>query len=213
MKKFDIVIVSWNRLEYLKRTVGSLIQAGVFRDAERVIIVDNGSTEPGLISFLEELREMNGVFLVLLPHNRGWGQAVNECLSLSRAEFLFVSNNDVDYNTPDFHNQMIKMIEESAAFSLDTKGIGILGVWRHIGHGLVRGGLQNEQFDEMDNVPAVGWMMPKSAMEKVGMLPEHGVCLTKGGNGEDTAYVNRMKAAGYLVGVPKKDIAVHIDGY
>jgi hypothetical protein len=56
-------------------------------------------------------------------------------------------------------------------------------------------------------------MMPKKAMEKVGMLPEHGVCLTKGGNGEDTSYVNRMKEAGFLVGVPTKDLAFHIDGY
>ena len=204
--KFDIILTSWNRLEYLKRTVASLISSGAFEAAERVIIVDNGSTEEGVHAFLEDLRRERGAFLVLLPHNRGWGTAVNDALGLSRAPYLFVSNNDVDYSTVGFHETMLKIFE-------NQPNIGILGVWRHTGHGLVRNGVQTELFNEMDNVPAVGWMMPKVAMEKVGMLPEHGPCFTKGGNGEDTSYVNRMKEAGFLVGVPKQDIAIHIDGY
>lgn len=208
---FDIIITSWNRLEYLKRTFGSLIQSGAIRDAQRVIIVDNGSTEEGLLQFLYELRQNYGVFLVILPHNEGWGKAVNEAIGLSRAEYLFVSNNDVDYNVVDFHKQMIELIDSHDEFGLSE--VGILGVWRHTAHGLVVNGIHNQYFDEMDNVPAVGWMMPKSAMQKVGMLPEHGPCLTKGGNGEDTRYVNLMKQAGYLVGVPKNDLAQHLDGY
>jgi len=211
--KFDIILTSWNRLEYLKRTIASLISSGAFEAADRFIIVDNGSTEEGVHAFLEDLRRERGAFLVLLPHNRGWGTAVNEALGLSRAPYLFVSNNDVDYNTPDFHKKMLEIFEANKIQSQSPKEIGILGVWRHTSHGFVRGGVQTASFREMDNVPAVGWMMPKSAMEKVGMLPEHGPCLTKGGNGEDTSYVNRMKEAGYLVGVPNEDIAIHVDGY
>ena len=50
------------------------------------------------------------------------------------------------------------------------------------------------------------------------MLSEHGPCDTKGGNGEDTEYVMRMKDKGYLVGVPKialneETLAHHIDGF
>ena len=55
--------------------------------------------------------------------------------------------------------------------------------------------------------------MAKPVMEVVGMLPEHGPCATKGGNGEDTGYVIRMKNAGYLTGAMPKDVATHIDGY
>lgn len=206
MPSFDIIITSWNRLDYLKRTIASLIRCGTFNKATRVIIVDNGSQEEGLKLFLLDLQKMPNVFLVLKPENRGWGAAVNDALGLSRSEFLFVSNNDVDYFTPDFQDRMFEVFQ-------NQPNIGILGVWRHIGHGFVNGGAQNEWFREMDNVPAVGWMMPKRAMEMVGMLPEHGPCLTKGGNGEDTAYVNRMKEKGFFTGVLKEDIARHIDGY
>ena len=51
------------------------------------------------------------------------------------------------------------------------------------------------------------------AMEKVGLFNENGPCLTRGGNGEDTSYFNRMKEAGYLAGVTGEDVATHIDGY
>lgn len=206
---FDIIIINWNRLDYLKRTFASLINSGAITDAERVIIVDNGSTEEGIRQFLISLQAEWGVFLVFLPHNRGWGQAANEALGLSRAEYILLSNNDVDYNKFDFHKEMLNTM----ALQWGDKKVGILGVWRHIDHGFVKSGIQNEFFREMDNVPAIGWMMSKRAMQEVGMLPEHGPCLGRGGNGEDTAYVNRMKEKGYLVGVLKNDIAVHIDGY
>lgn len=209
--KFDIILVSWERPDYLKRTIASLITSGAWKDAERVIVVDNGSLDPEVRKFLMELE--GGIFLVFRPKNEGWGKAVNDALGLSRSPYLFISNNDVDYNTVDFHKTMLEILMDTIKWPTGDKKIGILGVWRHTAHGLVKGGVQTYFFDEMDNVPAVGWMMPKSAMEKVGMLPEHGPCFTKGGNGEDTAYVNRMKEQGYLTGVPKTDLAIHPDGY
>lgn len=209
-EKFDIILTSWNRLDYLKRTVASLISSSAIFACDRFIIVDNGSTESGVMEFLKDLQKNYRAFLVLLPENRGWGTAVNNALGLSRAPYLFVCNNDVEFSF-EFYKKMLDIFEPNKWFT--NQSLGILGVWRHTAHGLVPNGVHNEIFDEMDNVPAVGWMMPKSAMEKVGMLPEHGPCLTKGGNGEDTEYVNRMKEAGFLVGVPKQDIANHIDGY
>lgn len=205
-KRFDIIIVSWNRLEYLKRTVASLIVSGAFAVAERVIIVDNGSVEEGVHAFVEDLRLSNqNVFLVLLPNNRGWGHGVNNALGLSRAPYLLLLNNDVEFNVG-FHERMITSFE-------NQNNIGILGAWRHTSHGFTKNGVSNEFFREMDDVPAVAWMMHKNAMEKVGMLPEKGTCFTKGGNGEDTEYVQRMKQEGFLVGVTSEDIAYHIDGY
>ncbi len=221
MPTFDIIIVSWNRLDYLKRTVASLMKSHAWSDAQRKIIVDNGSTDPEVCNFLLELMRMHGASLVIRSYNEGWGKAVNDALGLSRAEYLFVCNNDVENFKIDFHKEMLSAFET-------IPSIGIMGVWRHTSHGFVTGtierkgentnkevrqGVQNSLFREMDNVPAVGWMMPKSAMEKVGMLPEHGACFTKGGNGEDTSYINRMKEKGYLTGVPATDMAWHIDGY
>ena len=201
--RFDIILVSHNRLDYLKRTIASLFISGALHDCERFIIVDNDSTEEGVQQFLQDLKKEYRVFLVLSPENKGWAAAVNNGLALSRAPYLLLLNNDLEVSF-EFHKKMLEVFKEHY-------DIGILGVWKHTSHGL--GKLQSNTFRETDDVPAVGWMLPKSAMEKVGMIEERGVCLTKGGNGEDSNYVQRMKLAGYLTGVTKEDVATHITGY
>lgn len=210
MDRFDILLVSWNRLDYLKRTIASLIQADAIQRCERFIIVDNASTEEGVKEFLDDLKRTWKAIIVSLPENKGWASAVNSGLGLSRAPYLFMTNNDVEYKV----GFLEKMFDTFRA----QPNIGILGAWRHISHGFVNDGIQSPSFREMDNIPAVGWLIPKVAMERIGMLPENGPCETRGGNGEDTAYVNRMKEAGFLVGVPacaaaEDCLATHIDGY
>lgn len=203
MPTFDIILVSWNRPDYLKRTVASLMESGAFAQCQRFIVVDNHSLDEEVGKFLEVLRGYKKTFVITRPDNDGWGQAVNDALGLSRAEYLLLCNNDVEFSS----GFMEKMFESYRVHP----NIGILGVWAHTSHSFV--GVEDHWFREMDNVPAVTWLMPKSAMQKVGMFPEKGVCLTRGGNGEDTEYVGRMKASGFLVGVPAKDLAVHITGY
>lgn len=210
MERFDIILVSWNRLDYLKRTVASLWESGAINACERFIIVDNASTENGVAAFLDDMKKQWRAFIVQLPENKGWAAAVNSAIGLSRAPFVFMTNNDVIYQ-PDFYHTLFNVYHSQS-------GIGILGVWRHTAHGFVASGVQTATFKEMDNVPAVGWLVPKEAMEIVGMLPEHGPCDTKGGNGEDTEYVGMMKNKGFLVGIPaivatEDKLATHPDGY
>jgi GT2 family glycosyltransferase len=153
--------------------------------------------------------EVSGkVWLLRRGQNDGWSASRNDALMLSRAEYVFMSDNDVEY-TPDFHKRMFDIFAHQP-------NIGILGVWRHIAHGFLnanRGGVQNEWFRTMDNLPGVGWMLPKKVIEQIGMFAEHGPCMTKGGNGEDVDYCIRVRQAGYLIGVPTDDIASHITGY
>ena len=210
MPNFDIILTVWNRIEYTKRTVASLISSGAVADCQRFIIVDNRSTEVGMQDFLNDIwanmPEISGkVWLLRRGKNDGMAAAVNDGLGFSRAEYVFISNNDVEY-TYNFHRRMF------ATFACQPN-IGILGVWRHLWHGFVKNGVMNEWFREMDDVPSVGWMLPKKAMEKVGLLDERGACFTPHGNGEDSNYVQRMKEAGYLVGVCAEDIGTHMTGY
>jgi GT2 family glycosyltransferase len=145
------------------------------------------------------------IWLLRRGKNDGMAAAVNDGLGFSRAEYVFITNNDVEF-TPNFHKKMFDTFSHQP-------NIGILGVWRHAWHGFVKGGIMNEWFREMDDVPSVGWMLPKTAMERVGFLDERGACFVPHGNGEDTNYVQRMKAEGYLVGVTSEDIGTHLTGY
>ena len=205
MPSFDIIVTTYDRLDYTRKTIGSLIASGAHGACERFIIVDNHSTVEGMESFLNDMSHYQKVFILRRPLNEGWAAAVNDALGLSQAEYVLLSNNDVQY-TEGFWIHMFDAIKQNPS-------IGILAGWRHTAHGLVAGGVQNESFDEMDNVPAVCWLMPKKAMADVGMLNVHGPCATKGGNGEDTDYVMRMKWKGYLTGATKQDVCTHMDGY
>jgi GT2 family glycosyltransferase len=196
-----------------------LIDSGAIGHCDRFIIVDNASTEDGVKYFLDYLKKKYRAIIVSLPENHGWGSAVNAGIGISMAPYILLSNNDVEYKY-DFHRNMLSIFNKALLLppNRESKGIGILGAWRHTAHGIVEGGVYNDDFVEMDNVPAVAWMLSKEAMIEIGMLPEHGPCDTKGGNGEDTEYVMRMKDKGYLVGVPKialneETLAHHIDGY
>lgn len=205
MPRFDIILTTFNRLDYTKRTIASLISSGAAAQAERFIIVDNRSTEEGFQDFLKDMYAFAGNITVIhRARNDGWGMAVNDALGVSRAPYVLLSNNDVEY-TPDFAAKMLEMMEAHPE-------IGLLGVWRHTAHSAVQTHHEGK-FIEYTDVPAVGWMLSKKAMMQVGLVSEHGPCFTKGGNGEDSDYVRRMKEAGFLVGVPEVDLAVHIDGY
>ena len=204
---FDIILVSWNRLAYLKQTVASLINSGAWKSCERFIIVDNHSTEEGVKEFLDTMLGYQKVFVIRRPQNDGWASAVNDALGLSRSEYVFLSNNDVTYD-PDFIEKMFDTM-------IGHDDVGLLGAWRHTAHSVIEThhNDKNGDFVEMTDIPAVAWLLDKQAMAEVGMLEEHGPCFTKGGNGEDTKYVQMMKAKGWKTGVTAEDVAHHIDGY
>lgn len=213
--RFDIIVTVWNRKGYTARTLASLVDSGAVDMCDRLIIVDNCSTEEGMYEAMDSVyRDTPGVsgkiWLLRRAKNDGWATAVNDALGLSRAPYLLLVNNDVEFE----HNFVAEAFETIAKIeACSNRKVGILSLWRHIHHGDQKDGLTSKDFVETDNSPAVAWLMPKTAMIEVGMLNEHGPCLTKGGNGEDTSYVMKMKEKGFWVGSPKPDLAKHIDGY
>lgn len=225
MPKYDIIVTVWNRLGYTKRTLASLIDSGAVAGCERLIIVDNCSTEEGISQFLDDMYKdipnVSGkVFILRRAKNDGWATAVNDAINISRAEWVLLCNNDVEFK-PDAVRLSFDTIQKvnDAIEGPPSKfnHVGILGLWRHTGHGDdivdAHPRFKTDYFVATDNSPAVAWLMYKPAMIEVGMLKENGPCMTKGGNGEDTDYVMRIKEKNYLVGSPIPDLAEHIDGY
>jgi hypothetical protein len=134
--------------------------------------------------------------------NVGWGKAINLAMDILKpdTEYILLSNDDVEYGSGWF--------EKCLALYDKYPKIGILGVWKHKAHGV------KQDLGDMlvkDDMPAVGWLLKKSTMDIIGPLGEHGPCLTKGGNGEDTNYAMRAIEKGYWVCGPKDDVAQHID--
>lgn len=205
MPDFDIILTSWNRLDFLRRTIGSLIQSGAYADCKRLIIVDNGSLDEGMDAFLTDLAHYQKTFVLRRPINDGWATAVNDAIGISRSPFVFLVNNDVEFD-PDFHKEMLTTM---GLISPEEASPVLLAGWRHTAHSVT---VERENYDEMTDLPAVCWLLDKETMQKAGFLNEHGPCFTKGGNGEDSWYVNKMREHG-PVGATKQDVARHLTGY
>lgn len=209
-ENLTVILVAHNRLEYTKRTIESLIKTV---PNAHFIFVDNDSTD-GTKEYIRDLvsiPELAGIsYAIEIPENVGWGKAVNLALEGASegiafdisTEYVLISNNDVGYSEG--------WLDTCIGLNEKYPQIGILGVWKHVAHGILE---DKGDLIVKDQMPAVGWLMKKENLEKIGAFPEHGPCATKGGNGEDTFYCDTARSKGFLVCGPKNDVADHFDGY
>lgn len=200
MKNLTVIVINYNRLDYLKRTLSTLFKTTLDVD---FIIYDNASTEPGFYEYFKDPNFSNVQFIIG-NKNLGWGAAVNEALTFTKpSNYILISNNDVEYKDGWFEKG-VELLEKYSE-------IGVLGVWKHTAHRTLQ--LINNELEVRDNTPAVGWLFKTDRLKELLPFPEHGPCATKGGNGEDTSFCIRTQQKGFWVANPTEDIAVHIDGY
>ena len=92
--KISSIILNWNRLPLLKRTISSYLATAP--EDRQLFVVDNGSTD-GSREYLEELRSTSVQFeLVTLAHNVG-GRAVNSLLERCSGDLIQFIENDQEF--------------------------------------------------------------------------------------------------------------------
>ncbi len=84
-----LVIPVWNRADLLKKLLASI--AAQTRRPERVVMVDNGSTDEAA-----EVARNWGAEVVAMGRNAGFAAAVNRGVAESRSEWVAVVNSDVE---------------------------------------------------------------------------------------------------------------------
>lgn len=112
----DIVIITWNSLEYLKCCLDSIRR---FTDdvSYRLIIVDNGS-EDGTSGFLANL-SFEGALIKRNKKNLGYPKALLQGYSLSKSDFVCLMNDDVIVS-PCWLSELVEVMKQNS-------DIGILG--------------------------------------------------------------------------------------
>lgn len=106
----NICMVTYNRLEFTKQSVDSLIKFTKF--PHTITVIDNNSQD-GTKEYLTNLKE-NGIIknLVLLEENVGVAKASNLAWSLEpNAEYYLKFDNDIVIEKDDWLEQMVKVIE------------------------------------------------------------------------------------------------------
>lgn len=85
----SIIILNWNQLTYLKQCLSSLIENTEYPNFE-IIILDNGSKEPGTKDYLQNLP-----FRVIYnSKNLGYAKGNNLAAKYAKGEYLLFLNND-----------------------------------------------------------------------------------------------------------------------
>jgi len=92
MDTIDIVLVTYNRIEFTKKTISSIIEKTIL--PYRLIVVDNNSTD-GTREFLIDLKKREKIGqLILNPKNYGLGKALNQGFEFVKSDKFVTVDND-----------------------------------------------------------------------------------------------------------------------
>lgn len=91
----DVVVLTWNRLDLLEPCIARLLAHT--RGPGRLIIVDNGSTDPATLAYLRQAQGTPALPLevVRIPENIGIAAALNVGLRHTTAPWMCLLNNDL----------------------------------------------------------------------------------------------------------------------
>jgi len=107
MPTLSTVLLSYNRLHLLKKTVESYLST--ISVPHELIIVDNASTED-CRSYIENIcKKESSTTAIFLTKNIG-GEAFNNGLSLASSPYLHTSENDLEY-LPSWDKKLLKKFE------------------------------------------------------------------------------------------------------
>ena len=210
MKPLFVILVTYRRLAEFRRTVESLLPT--LPEGSVLLIVDNNSPDEGYYEYLQHVAITAPgavrVEVFIRPTNDGWGAAMNEGLTVYKEwrdyEFVLESNNDVEYDANWFERALNMMTAHPQ--------IGILGGFKHPYHGTRK--VLSDGLVIKDDMPACAWFMRSRDLAEFLPFPEHGPCKTRGGNGEDVGFRDKVqnKLGRWVCGM-EPDWAKHIDGY
>src|SRR3990172_9604012 len=126
--KVSVIILNWNKLEYLKNCIESIERNTGYPDYE-VIIFDNGSEEPGTKEFLSAQNHR----VVLSPKNLGFAKGNNEAAKGAAGELLLFLNNDTVVHKNWLEPMVRLMLEHPDCGIVGSKLLYPDGTIQHIG--------------------------------------------------------------------------------
>ncbi len=157
----SVCITSFNRLEYLERTLESFRTCCTYPNLE-YIIVDNCS-EPEVVKFVQSLDYMD--HKIMNEKNMGHGYAMNQARKLAHGEYYFNLENDwLFFYRSDWLERAVLLFEK------DRRGEPVKKHPSHLPLGLVKFRLGAEIQDYTNNPSLVS----KEAYSKAGEYTQYG---------------------------------------
>ncbi|MBN1354213.1 MAG: glycosyltransferase family 2 protein [Candidatus Omnitrophica bacterium] len=197
MPKCDIIIPVWNKLEYTKSCIASIMEKTKY--PYRLIIVDNASL-PETATFLENLAASGRgeVLLIRNEQNEGFIKAINKGIRACRAPYICILNNDTVV-TEGWMEESIKVLTGDASIGIVNPSSNTLG--QKLGKNVTPdtwaadSKAQSGNYIELKTAAGFCMFMRKEIFDTVGLLDEaYGM-----GNFDDMDFSLRAREKGYKI--------------
>src|SRR5262245_5980398 len=117
--RVSVVVPVYNRVEFLREAIESVL-GQTYRDLE-LLLIDDGSTEPGVAAVLEGYRADPRVRIERNARNQGIARGHNQSLDLARGEYVAALDSD-DVALP-------RRLARQVAFLDAHPGFALVGSW------------------------------------------------------------------------------------
>ena len=196
-KKCDIILLSYENVDLLEKCVESIFS--YTKIDSRLIIVDNGSTDSEVISYINSLQgtEKISIEKLLSSENAGFAGGMNKGLKISEAPYVCLLNNDCEV-TDGWLGEMIKIAESNKNIGLINPQSSTFGSRPETGvsynsHAKLLSDKKGK-YVELGHAIGFALLVKREVTDKIGYLDEkyEGVCY------EDTDFSVRAQKAGYF---------------
>ncbi len=203
MSKCSIVLITYNRLDYTKVTLNSILENTDY--PYELIVIDNASsdgTQEYLNGFKDKIHK-----LILNHENLGWAKAMNQGFKLATGFYFCTSDNDMLYPK----GWLAKLVDL-------LKNIPQLGIVSAANHAWqfeqnnYKPNIQKINGRELiitqANVPGGNMLFTKDLFKKIGGFTTREGQLM---GDEDMLYCQAAQKLGFLLAYPARWYAEHID--
>jgi GT2 family glycosyltransferase len=201
----DIVLLSWNNLELLKKCVESILKNT--HTPCRLIIVDNNSKTPTK-NYLKTLKssDLISIELDFNSSNEGFSKGMNRGLIKVTAPVACILNNDTQV-APHWLSRVLTVLEKNPDIGAINPNSNIFGTPLHPNLEIVSENLKsNAPFKEMGLCIGFCMFVRKEVIEKIGTFDHESYDKYFF---EDSDYCKRVKQAGYKCALALQSYVYH----
>lgn len=106
----SIIIPNKNHLSDLRLCISSILERTTYPSYE-IVIVDNGSDEPELFDYYEELKQHERITVCSLDIPFNYSKLNNYAISKASGDYYLLLNNDIEILTPSWIEEMLMYVQ------------------------------------------------------------------------------------------------------
>lgn len=108
--KISIIIPTKDQFEILQKCINSILSLTTYPNYE-IVIVDNGSTEPAVLRYYDELKDQPKFVICSLDIEFNYSRLNNYGAQQATGEYYVLLNNDTEIITPEWIEEMLMYVQ------------------------------------------------------------------------------------------------------